>query len=1520
MLDRTNREVFIGIDVGTSYVHYAALDQYGQILYNPKPLMHLADIPTVVSWAIADVQARALGELVCTAFTGSMVRFLEACLPGVFYRYDTVALPTGAAHIDPDVRFIVHMGAKDPYFFEVERVAGRPLIREWRTGSKCGGGSGILIEKQCRRLFEAEMEKEPLGLCGMDRYTWIQRQMESMLEKAAVEAGRATQPAEFLARCGVVIQSDLIHKQNEGVQRPDNLAGLFRAVARNYKVDVLGSRQIDKDIGGRTVMASGGLLANDIIHQQLEGLLGVPIRRTEYLHNLGAIGVALLAWRAGNRYVISPDQLTKAMANARGSRPVAASLRSALDLVTERSEPLQADIAPGTEVVIGIDGGSTTTKAAMVEVSTGRLLDKIYIKTHGNPEAALKRVLGYLARHKDKVVVRGVGATGSARRLYEKILINPVRAKDLAKAGVVQVDKITDEITCHALGVRHFDPTTDTIFEVGGQDMKFTRFRPDGTVKEAKMNYSCQAGSGQTLENMAALINLKVENTLQEAALNADCVPIIDSTCGVFMEMDEQRLLAEGFSKEQIAAAIVRGTAASYFYKFVGGNRNVGQVCSAQGGPALGKAFLAALAQVTGCRINAYPHREIFGAWGQALDIIQHIRQCQASGRPYGTAFRGWDVVGMSFLKERRSCREVFGPSSCGVRDCQLDLFHIDQDLIVSGGFCPRGDSLGGRRRTTDYVEVFHSLLESHFKRYGLLLEQIEQASQRDLSRTVGIKRSTATLGPKAIWAAALLRHLGFVPVLSPRSNPQIAKIGVDNSRTEFCIARKLATGHAAILARDPRVRYLFNPSFIEVRRPTRPDLKYCIYTESEGFVLNDVLGLDKDRQLNPILHLEDRLMLLEELRKELSRVGFDLDPDRIGQALDQAAKAEEAFLAEVYAEGERFLQSVEASGGKAYVGLGRDYVVLDPEASSDSGRMFSQDRCLRYIPQIFLEHRFRSIPLDGIAENEYWVESVKILKANIMVASSPQLFGIRLMNFACGPDSLKVYQERKIQEQANKPLLILLTDAQTNNAPFVTRTEAHERVVEQAKARPLELARLVRTGSPLNHDHRVWLIPFMGNASYIGAAGLRHFGIEAMVLPTNTDLGYELARRHIWTEVCYPLKGVVGDALAFLRRQAEVEGLDKVRSRYLVMLPTTSGPCRFGKYTEMVRQFLEEEGLQDVPVLGPSSESDYVDIPFPRRMGLADRIRFQQVLFRGIYAVDLLEDAYLRFRPYAIDRTEVDRVRSQQLDQLIQIVERGARMEQLIAWGHRTVEAFERIPVRACGRFPLILYIGEIYMRHHDPYTGFVVDRLEQAGLEVVRDPVTGWLQYVNQSAIFQAGRHIRLGWRYGDWYRVRQNALPLLRSVLKARYMAHVQERLAEPFHHVLKGRHILPQPMEMLKTLERNHECHRSIEGESPLSTAIAYYLMRGLVEQGPETFITGIFHVGPFTCMQETVATAKIEAMLKEYRRHRPEVVLPVIHAFFGDSPNPNLEAEIAVFREQCYQHMELLRSGRQPIPV
>ncbi len=1514
--------LFVGLDVGSSFVHWAVLRGDGTVLYSPDPIMHFANPLGAIGEAWRDILARFDRSAIRgTALTGSAAESFPRVMQGALYVYDSVAIPKGAQAIAPAAKYLFHIGAKDSYFFSLGMAAGRKIIVEWRTGTKCGGGSGMLVEKQCRRLFQGEVpapqledpavaagESERQQLVARNRAR-LQARLEEMFRRAEEEAARSNEPSEFLARCGVVVQSDLIHKQNEGATRVDNLAGLFRTVARNYIIDVLGSRRSPAGSKPGEAISTGGVFSNDLVRRNLSDLIGTTVVRPEHHDNVAAIGAALKAIEEHNTFVLDVDQLRSVAEYSRERRKFTPPLSASLPKVHERNEALHAEIPPGTEVVLGIDGGSTTTKGALVEISTGRLLDKLYIKTHGNPEESLKRVLRYLAKHKDNVIIKGVGATGSARKLYEKILLSKSKAEHLAAQGVTLVDRITDEITCHALGVKHNNPDVDTIFEVGGQDMKFTCFGKDGTVKEAKMNYSCQAGSGQTLENMADVINLNVESTLQEAALRAERVPIIDSTCGVFMEMDENRLIAEGFSRDEIAAAITRGTAASYYYKFVGGAQHSGNKCSAQGGPALGTAFLAALAQVTEKEIEAYPHREMFGAWGQALDIIENLKRLQAEGKPCGTAFRGWQIVDMAFQKRKVLCRELFGEKSCGVRDCQLEVFRIEDDEIITGGFCPRGNSEAVKRPKTNYVDRYHKIYDKHFQKQGCLLSEV--ASAKADGPTVGIKRSMATLGSKGIWSAALFRKLGFYPVVSPRSDKEIAKIGVDNSRTEFCIARKLATGHAAILNNHSGIEYLFNPSFIELRQPDPPDLKYCIYTESEGYILNDVLSLDKHRQINPILHFGDLPLLARELRREFDRVGFSYTEQQMREAIACADDAEKQFKAELFLEGDRFLERIAQEDTRAYVGIGRDYVVLDPEASSSSGAMFSQVRGLDYIPQQFLEHRFQDIPLGGFVENEFWTQSVRILQANLFVANHPKLFAIRMVNFACGPDSLKIYQEELIQQAVNKPLLVLLTDAQTNNAPFVTRTEAHERVVHQSRPVRLDLEKLkIHAGN--SQEKRTWLIPYMGDASHVGAAGLKYFGVDGRVLPTNTPRGYEVARKHVSTEVCHPLKGVVGDAIGFLQEEIERAGREFVENNYLVMLPTSSGPCRFGKYSEVLRYFMKLEGLEKVPVVGPSSEADYLDVPMPSGLTASGKIKMQQLLFKGIHAADLLEDILRRFRPYAEDKPALDALKQARLEILGQVVAAGGKVQDLQRWGRETVAAFQGAKLRYHERFPLVLYIGEIYMRQHDPYTDFVIRRLEDAKLEVVRDPVTDWLLYVNRMNRRNAKRDTSLGWHERDFQRTVQSARKLSKTVIKGWYMANVAEKLDEPFHEVLAGRHVLPPPMEIIETLERAHETHGAIEGESPLSTGIAYYFMHDMIHPHGDACISGIFHVGPFTCMQEGVATAKIEAMVKELRKTRPDLVFPIIHAFFGDSPNANIAAEIAVFREQCYQKRDLLR--------
>ena len=112
----------------------------------------------------------------------------------------------------------------------------------------------------------------------------------------------------------------------------------------------------------------------------------------------------------------------------------------------------------------------------------------------------------------------------------------------------------------------------------------------------------------------------------EQAALNAKRTPVVDETCGVFTEAGISQLVSLGLPKEEIAAAIAHGFLGGYVNKFVG-NERFGETVSAQGGPFRNKACLAALACHTGTDINAFPHRQLFGAYGAALAAHNRINR-----------------------------------------------------------------------------------------------------------------------------------------------------------------------------------------------------------------------------------------------------------------------------------------------------------------------------------------------------------------------------------------------------------------------------------------------------------------------------------------------------------------------------------------------------------------------------------------------------------------------------------------------------------------------------------------------------------------------------------------------------------------------------------------------------------------------------------------------------------------------------------------------------------------------------
>lgn len=108
------------------------------------------------------------------------------------------------------------------------------------------------------------------------------------------------------------------------------------------------------------------------------------------------------------------------------------------------------------------------------------------------------------------------------------------------------------EILAETKAIRTFNPDTDVIIELGGEDEKITYLR-NGV--DQRMNGACAGGTGAFIDRMASLLSVDAAGLGKMAEKAKEIYPIA-SRCGVFAKTDIQALLNEGVSHEDIALSV----------------------------------------------------------------------------------------------------------------------------------------------------------------------------------------------------------------------------------------------------------------------------------------------------------------------------------------------------------------------------------------------------------------------------------------------------------------------------------------------------------------------------------------------------------------------------------------------------------------------------------------------------------------------------------------------------------------------------------------------------------------------------------------------------------------------------------------------------------------------------------------------------------------------------------------------------------------------------------------------------
>jgi predicted CoA-substrate-specific enzyme activase len=247
---------------------------------------------------------------------------------------------------------------------------------------------------------------------------------------------------------------------------------------------------------------------------------------------------------------------------------------------------------------IGLDVGSTTTKAVMVD-SRGNIVTSHLILTGASGADAAKRCLKELSREPvaDTEDVATI-STGYGRSLI-----------DFAEKSVT-------EITCHSVGIHYLNPSIRLLIDVGGQDSKVIRVGENGRPTDFEINDKCSAGTGRFLEVMARVLEVSI-NELGPFALQSNSPCMISSTCTVFAESEVVGRMGTGENPKDIAAGVHAAMASkiSTLSKRLG---VVKPICIT-GGVALNPAFRYYLSKQLGAELWVPENPQITGALGAAL-------------------------------------------------------------------------------------------------------------------------------------------------------------------------------------------------------------------------------------------------------------------------------------------------------------------------------------------------------------------------------------------------------------------------------------------------------------------------------------------------------------------------------------------------------------------------------------------------------------------------------------------------------------------------------------------------------------------------------------------------------------------------------------------------------------------------------------------------------------------------------------------------------------------------------------
>ncbi len=199
-----------------------------------------------------------------------------------------------------------------------------------------------------------------------------------------------------------------------------------------------------------------------------------------------------------------------------------------------------------SDLAIGMDVGSTTVKAVVVDPATKRILWSDYQRHHTKqPE--------YVASMLEAIFAAIPEQPADAWRIF-------VTGSGAGPLGEPTGGKFVQEVNAVTLAVEHLHPDVGSVIELGGQDAKIIMFKStgeDGDEKtaNASMNDKCASGTGATIDKCFLKVNAPSELV---TTLRFDPTKLhhVAAKCGVFAETDIVNLIKSGIPANEVLCSL----------------------------------------------------------------------------------------------------------------------------------------------------------------------------------------------------------------------------------------------------------------------------------------------------------------------------------------------------------------------------------------------------------------------------------------------------------------------------------------------------------------------------------------------------------------------------------------------------------------------------------------------------------------------------------------------------------------------------------------------------------------------------------------------------------------------------------------------------------------------------------------------------------------------------------------------------------------------------------------------------